>query len=378
MTSSNEPGNDAIAGAPKFLQATIASQEGLGHEPIRIPRPALQSFTAAFFTKLGLTPEEAEGAAEILVTSDLRNIESHGVPRLDMYLFMFREKIFVPDAPFQIVRESGATALVDGGGGLGMVVGRKAMELAIRKARETGIGMVAVTNSSHFGMAGFYAEMAVKHDMIGLSMTNAAPQHIPTNGRTPRLGTNPLAFAAPAKEERPFLLDMATTAVAYGKIEIAARYERPVPLGWGFDENGQPTTDSLAILKSRTLNPLGSFSELSSHKGYGLASLVDILTGVLSGMGHSVKVSRLRAGHFFGALRIDAFRDVAEFKAEMDEFIRDMHATPPATGAERVYVAGEKEYLAQEENLRLGIPLHPKVVHRLRELGKEFGIAVEF
>ncbi len=347
---------------------------GLGNEAIRVPVQPLKDFTATFLQKLGLNEAEARRAAEILVTSDLRGIESHGVPRLDMYLNMQRANVFNPQAPFTITRETGSTALVDGNGGLGLVVGPKAMDLAISKAESAGIGMVAVTHSSHFGIAGYYAELAVAHDMIGLSMTNAAPQGVPTGGREARLGTNPIAFAAPTKNEYPFLLDMATTAVAYGKIEIAARREEPIPIGWSLDESGQPTSDAQLALRIHRMTPLGSNAELSSHKGYGLGVMVDILVGVLSGMGHSAKVGRWRAGHFFGAMRIDAFRDVEEFKADMDAMIRDLHSTPTAEGVSRVYVAGEKEYLAQAENLQLGVPLHPKVVHRLKELGQEFDI----
>jgi LDH2 family malate/lactate/ureidoglycolate dehydrogenase len=331
-------------------------------------------FTTTFFVRLGLTEEEARGAAEVLVTSDVRNIESHGVPRLDMYLHLFRAGMISPNAPYTVVRETPATALVDGGNGLGLVVARKAMQLAIDKAKASGVGLVAVTNSTHFGIAGYHAERAIAHDMIGMAMTNAGPLVVPTFGTEARLGTNPIAFAAPAKEERPFLLDMATSAVAYGKIEIAARLERAIPVGWGLDENGQPTTDPFVVLRSRRLTSLGSTDELSSFKGYGLGAMVDILTGVLSGMGHSMKVQTLRAGHFFGAIRIDAFRDADEFKAEMDELIRDLHNTPKVEGAARVYVAGEKEYLAQEENLKLGVPLHPKVVYRMKQLAQELDI----
>jgi LDH2 family malate/lactate/ureidoglycolate dehydrogenase len=295
-----------------------------------------------------------------------------------MYLTMLREGLVRTDAAFTVVRETGATALVDANQGLGLVMARRAMELAISKAQTSGVGMVAVTNSSHFGIAGYYAEMALRHDMIGLAMTNASPLVVPTGGTEAKLGTNPLAFAAPAKNELPFLLDMATSAVAYGKIEIAARFEKPIPAGWGVDDKGQTLTDPFEVLYHRRLSPLGSMPELSSFKGYGLGTMVDILVGVLSGMGHSVKVKRLTAGHFFGALRIDAFRDVDEFKAEMDEMIRDLHNTARAEGVNHIYVAGEKEFLAEQENRRLGVPLHPKVVHRLKQISEEFAIPWNF
>lgn len=348
-----------------------------GTEVVRVPVQALLDFVVAFMRKMGLNRDQAAQAAEILVASDLRGIESHGVPRLDMYMEMFRRGIIKADATSIIERESGATALVNGGNGLGLVVGPPAMQLAIDKARVTGVGMVAVKNSSHFGIAGYYAGMALPHDMIGLAFTNASPLGVPTGGREHRFGSNPLAFAAPAGQELPFVLDMATTVVSLGKIEIAARAGKTLPVGWGLDPAGHPTTDPHLVVKSRLVAPLGSLPELSSHKGYGLAVMVDILCGVLSGMGHGMRLPPLQAGHFFGALRVDAFRDLAEFKAEMDEMIRTLRATSPAEGVERVYVAGEKEHLAEVENRRLGVPLLTGVVQRLLELGQELGISPE-
>lgn len=352
---------------------TRASQGGV----VRVPVEPLLEFVTAFLQKMGLSQTEAGEAAEILVASDLRGIESHGVPRLDMYMEMFRKGFIRPDAPFTIERESGATALVDGGGGLGLVVGRRAMQLAIDKARTAGVGMVAVTNSSHFSIAGYYAAMALPHDMIGLAFTNSGPLGVPTGGRESRFGSNPLAFAAPAGEELPFVLDMATTVVSLGKIEIAARNGKTLPTGWGMETDGLPSTDPLAVIRNRLVAPLGSLPELSSYKGYGLAVMVDILCGVLSGMGAGMRLPRLRAGHFFGALKIEAFRDAAEFKADMDLMIRDLKNTPPVAGVDRVYVPGEKEFLAEVENRRLGVPLLPGVVQRMLEIGQELGITLE-
>jgi LDH2 family malate/lactate/ureidoglycolate dehydrogenase len=374
MTEPHEDVSNEPKALSSLMQRSLGGPEGLGNEAIRVPVDWLHDFAAAFLTRFGFSEEEARGAAEILVKSDLRNIESHGVPRLEMYRQMFLQEIARPNAPYTIVRETPATALVDGGGGLGLVVGRKAMQLAIAKAEQTGVGLVTVTNSSHFGIAGFYAEMALAHDMIGLSMTSSSAIGVPTFGRERRLGSNPIAFAAPTKDEFPFLLDMATTLVALGKVEIAARQGRPIPEGWGLDSKGQPTTDPVAVLNSLNLTMLGSTPEMSSHKGYGLATMVDILTGVLSGAGPSYQLARLKAGHFFGAFRVDGFRDVEEFKADMDELIRGLRATPLAEDAERVYVAGEKEYLAEEQNLRLGVPLHPKVVYQLKQYSQEYNI----
>ncbi len=373
-----QPGLEHLDRLLNSSARSVGGPSNLGNQPIKVDFDALKEFTTLFFEKLGWSRPEASGAAEILVTSDVRNIESHGVPRLEMYLNMARSGTARPNAPFSIERETLSTALVDAGGGLGMVVGRRAMEMAIQKANLAGIGMVTVKNSSHFGIAGYYAEMALKHDMIGMAMTQSNPVGVPTNGRVPMLGSNPLALAAPTNEEYPFLLDMATTSVALGKVEIAARMELPVPEGWGLDKNGQPTTDPLTILQERTLTPLGSTSILSSHKGYGLQVMVDILCGVLSGMGHSFKVGPLQAGHFFCAMQVEAFRPIAEFRAEMDEMIRDLRATPPVSGAARVYVAGEKEYMAEKENLVKGVPLHPKVLFQLKQLSQELDIPFPF
>lgn len=343
-------------------------------DTVRVPVGPLERYTQAIFERVGVPAADAAVAAEVLIRSDVRGIESHGVPRLDWYVRLIRAGEIVTHPDWQIVRETPAAATVDGGGGLGMVVGKRAMELAIAKAEQVGCGFVTVTNSRHYGIAGYYAELALAHDMIGLSMTNAAPCAVPTFGTEPRFGTNPLAIAIPAGEELPFLLDMATTTVAYGKLEIAARQGKPVPEGWALDQAGQPTTDPVVGMASRNLLPLGSTPLMSNFKGYGLGVAVDVLCGVLSGFGHGPLLGWLHAGHFFGAWRVDAFRPLDEFKANMDEMIRGLHATPVAPGYERVLIAGEREFLAERENRARGIPLHRSSASMLEKLGQDLGV----
>src|SRR6185295_4178268 len=253
----------------------------------------------------------------------------------------------------------------------------RAMRVAIEKARAAGCGLVSVTNSRHFGIAGHFAKQALGHDMIGIAMTNAYPQAVQTGGATASLGTNPISIAAPAGDERPFVLDVATSVGAAGKAEIALRQGKPLPQGWLVDREGQPTTDPSVIFGGGgALLPLGSFPELSSHKGYGLAVAVDVLCGVLSGAGYGAVLdpSGWSTGHFFGAIRIDAFRALPGFTAMMDEMIRYLRSVPSVPGHGRMYVHGEREFETEAERRASGIPLHPQVVASLEALTPEVGV----
>jgi LDH2 family malate/lactate/ureidoglycolate dehydrogenase len=274
----------------------------------------------------------------------------------------------------RIVSESVSTALIDGDCGMGMVIGHRAMELAIAKAKQSGIGMVGVRNSRHYGMSAYYAMQALPHDMIGIAMTNASRQVVPTFGREARFGTNPMCFAVPADKELPFVLDMATTTAAAGKLELAARMEKAIPLGWALNENAQATDDPRVAQKARRLLPLGGSRDSGSHKGYGLAIVVEILCGVLTGTLTALNADQDPRGHFFGAIRIDAFRPVAEFKQDMDRLIQELKSTPPIAGQDRVYVAGEIEFETAEERTERGIPLLPSVLKGLREVGEQLGV----
>jgi len=266
-------------------------------------------------------------------------------------------------------------------------VAYRAMDRAIKKALDLGVGFVSVRNSNHYGIAGYYAMMALEHDCIGISMTNAGVLVAPTFGRNAVLGTNPISVAAPAAEERPFVLDMATSIVPRGKLEVYHRLGKSIPLGWALDETGTPTTDTERVLENFKdkkrggggLLPLGGAGELlGGHKGYGLSLMVDVLSGVLSGAAYANLVYPKddagtplpsNIGHFFGAWRIDAFRPAEEFKATMDDLQRRLKAAPKAKGQDRIYIQGEKEYEAEARHSREGIPLSPKVAADLRALG---------
>jgi len=277
--------------------------------------------------------------------------------------------------PF-VVKETESTALLDGDGGLGGFVSTRGMELAIAKAMKTGVGLVTVTNSHHFGIAGHYAMLALPHGMIGVAMTNAASQVVPTYGKTAMLGTNPLSIAAPADAERPFVLDMATSVGAAGKAEIALRQGKTMPDGWLVDSDGRPTTNPKVLWAGGSLLPLGSFPELASYKGYGLAVAVDILCGVLSGAGYSSVLDPIRGdtGHFFMAVQIEAFRPLGLFRVMMDQMLRALKSAETALGGERVHIHGERELDAQRDRLANGIPLHPIVLDSLRRLAGDLGV----
>jgi len=355
----------------------------------------LKSFCIQVFEELGVAPSDAQIASDVLVSADLRGVDSHGVARLSRYYVKYLKQGMVP-ARFetQIVHETPTTAVMDGGAGLGLVVAYRAMELAIAKARKHYVGFVAVRNSTHYGMAGYYAMMALKHDMIGISSTNAKAIVLPTLGRDPMLGTNPISIAVPAGQERPFVLDMATSIVPQGKLEVYERLGKPIPLGWATDEKGQLTTDTSRALKNVIerrgggLLPLGGLGEeMGGHKGYGLALAVDIFSGMLSGAAYLALTDPVdktgrplpsNLGHFFGAFRVDGFRPLSEFKSGMDDLIRRLRDSSKMKGASRIYIHGEKEFETAEQRRREGIPLNPKVVLDLQNIAKELRLPAPF
>ncbi len=354
-------------------------------DTIRMQEKPLREFCEQVLQKLGVPPEDARVTTDVLVLADLRGIDSHGVARLQRYVTGLKEGYMKPTDQSRIVRETKATALIDGGQSLGQVVSRKAMGLAIKKAKDTAVGIVSVRNSNHYGIAGYYTLMALEHDLIGVSMTNAAPLVVPTFGRTAVLGTNPISLTAPADKEKPFVLDMATSVVPRGKIEVYDRLGKPIPHGWAVDETGKSTTNPSAVLKALAkrlgggLLPLGGEGEeFSGHKGYGLALMVDVLSGVLSGAATGLQVyldeKRPDVGHFFMALDPAAFRPLDEFKRDMDRLARELKDSPKAHGQERIYVHGEKSFARMEMYRREGIPLNVKVVEQLRKIGAELGV----
>ncbi|HWP24239.1 MAG TPA: Ldh family oxidoreductase [Candidatus Binatia bacterium] len=343
----------------------------------RVNAEKLMRFVARSFERLGVTGEDAAIAAKVLVAADLRGVDTHGVIRFQpqaWYVKWLIEGSMTARPRIQTISESASTALIDGDRGMGMVIGHRAMEMAIEKAKQSGIGMVAVRNSRHYGMSAYYAMLALPHDMIGIAMTNASRQVVPTFGREARFGTNPMCFAVPADRERPFVLDMATTTAAAGKLELAARQGKAIPVGWALDENARSTVDPRVAQKARRLLPLGGSREGGNHKGYGLAMVVEILCGVLTGTLTALNADQDPRGHFFGAIRLDRFRPASDFKRDMDRLIRELKATPPIDGEERVYVAGEIEFETAEERAERGIPLLPSVLKGLREVGDLVGV----
>jgi L-2-hydroxycarboxylate dehydrogenase (NAD+) len=359
-------------------------------ETRNLPWPRLHEFSAAVFRHLGVSDVEAGLAADVLSAADRRGIDSHGVARLRTYYDLLSIGRINPRPRPRIVRETASTATVDGDNGLGLVVGPWANDVAMAKAAAAGSGWVAVGNTNHYGIAGYYVMKAIERDMIGWSMTNASKGVAPLWGGERVLGTNPIAIGFPAGEEPPIVLDMATCTVAYGKIEIAMREGHPIPLGWAIDRDGYPTTDPRAMHEGGALVPLGSDREHGGHKGYGLAVAVDVLCAVLSGAnwGPFAPPFALRQpeperrvgkgiGHFFGAMRIDAFRDVDEFKAQIDDFIRTLRATRPAPGTSGPLIAGDPERLAQKERDVHGVPLIAAVLEDLRDIARRTGIPLD-
>jgi LDH2 family malate/lactate/ureidoglycolate dehydrogenase len=357
---------------------------------IRVQAEPLKSFCVQALKRLDVPEEDARITADVLVAADLRGINSHGVARLRRYVEGLRDGVMIAQPDTAVVTETPTTVLIDAGGGLGQPVSYRAMEKAIEKAAASGAGFATVRNSNHYGIAGYYAMMALEHDCIGISMTNAAVLVVPTFGRDAMLGTNPISVAVPAGEEWPFVLDMATSTVPRGKLEVYRRREKSIPLGWATDETGTPTDKTgrvLDNLKERAgggLLPLGGAGELlGGHKGYGLTLLVDVLCGVLSGAAYANLVypkdtegNPLPAaiGHFFGAWRVDAFRPVEAFKGTMDDLQQRLKSVPKAEGQDRIYIHGEKEYEEAERNARKGVPLNPKVAADLRAIGDELGV----
>lgn len=337
----------------------------------------LTRFVSRSFEKLGVPAGDAEIAANVLVASDLRGVDTHGVIRFNphaWYIKWLREGVMTAKPNIRVIKENASTALLDADNGMGFVAGHRAMELAIKKARESGVGIVTVRNSRHYGMSAYYSMLALPHDMIGIAMTNASRQVVPTFGREARFGTNPISFAIPAQQEQAFVLDMATTTAAAGKLELAIRLGKPVPTGWALNEKAEPTTDPKVAQQARRLLPLGGSRESGSHKGYGLGILVEILCGVLTGTLTALNPNQEPRGHFFGAIDPSAFRPAAEFKADMDRLIRELKSTPPVEGESRVYVAGEIEFDTAEERSERGIPLHSSVLNGLRDVAAQLGV----
>ena len=352
-------------------------------EARNFPAEYLSNFSVEVFKHFGVSKSDAEQAADVLAKSDLRGIDSHGVARLHTYFEMLELGRINPKPKIKIVREKASVAAIDGDNGLGLVVGPKANEIAMDKAEQHGSGWVSVCNTNHFGIAGYYPLKALERDLIGWAMTNSTKLVAPLWGAERMLGTNPIAIAFPGYKEPPIVIDMATSAVAYGKIEIALRKQAPVPKGWIINKHGGDTTDPQDMIDGGAQLPLGSEFELGGHKGYGLGAMVDILTAVLSGAnwGPFAPPFALRQeiparsvgkgiGHFFGAMEIDGFIDKNEFKRQIDEWRRVLKATKPAAGTGGPLIPGDPERIAEARRSREGIPLLKPVVDDLVDISR--------
>jgi L-2-hydroxycarboxylate dehydrogenase (NAD+) len=333
----------------------------------------LTDFVARAFRKVGVPDVDARIAANMVVATDLRGIDSHGLPRLaQMYIKGLREGRINPNPNTSILSHAPSTAIMDGDRGLGFVVGYRAMMETMRMADSIGSGFVAVRNSTHFGAGGNYAMMALQRDMIGISMTKGAKGMLVPGSIGRGANINVISMAFPAKEEAPFVLDMATSVVAAGKIEIARREGKSMPEGWAVNREGKPITDPRQYFaEGSALLPLGGVPQTGSYKGFGLAVAVDILCGVLSG---SMAGAQIAGNHFFGALRINGFMPTDDFKKAMDETTRAYRALPRAPGVDRIYLPGEIESEIEKRRRIEGIPLHPTVVASLQDMARELGI----
>jgi L-2-hydroxycarboxylate dehydrogenase (NAD+) len=345
----------------------------------------LEKLTLNIFKKIGCSPEDARLATEVLLNADLRGIDSHGIARLSGYVRLWEAKRINARPNIRVVHESPSTAVVDGDSGLGLVVAPKAMEIAMEKASKAGTGWVAVKNSNHFGIAGHHAMMALQHDMIGMAMTNASPLVAPTFSVERLLGTNPIAVAIPADKQPPFVADFATTTAANGKLEILQRKNAEAPVGWIQKKNGEPSTNPHELKEGGALIPLGSDREHGSHKGFCLGAWVDIFSAVLSGANYGPWVPPFVSflappadpvgegiGHFFGAMRIDAFRPASEFKSHMDNWITRFRSAKTVDGQQAVIIPGDPEREMSKERSTNGIPINEKVVEDLRLLALKY------
>jgi LDH2 family malate/lactate/ureidoglycolate dehydrogenase len=340
-----------------------------GVRELLVSAETLRRQLSAIFAAWGMPDEKIATTVDVMLWADLAGIDSHGAGMMTHY-HRLREAGKITLQPLvTVVRETPVTALVDGGGGLGHVPSVAAMTLACDKAAAVGVGVAAVRNSHHYGAAGAYADIAV-----------ARPAVVPLWGADAMFGTNPIAFAAPAKRNPPFLLDMATSTAAVGKLSIAARKGKTVPVGWAVDSHGQPLTDPNEAIVERRLTPLGVDREMGGHKGYGLAMMVEILCTTLSGAqfgpvrdARDPDAARHDVGHFFLALDPGAFREPSDFQADLDDMIDALHATRPVDPTQPVLVAGDPEIAARKARLRDGIPLTGRLVQELRDVATAAG-----
>ncbi|NSW92217.1 MAG: Ldh family oxidoreductase [Firmicutes bacterium] len=355
-----------------------------------LPYDLAENFMIDAFKAIGVPEEDAKICADVLITADKLGIDSHGVGRFKtIYYDRIKEGIQNPVTNFEIIKEGYTTAVVDGHDGMGHVIGKKAMQIAIDKAKKYGMGMVAVRNSNHYGIAGYYALIAVEEGMIGITGTNARPSVAPTFGVENMLGTNPLTFGIPTDEEFPFLLDCATSVSQRGKIEMYDRANKDIPVGWVIDENGNYRTDTKQVLIDLTkgkaaLTPLGGIGEEGAgYKGYGYATVVEILSSalqegaflkMLSGFDENGNKVPYRLGHFFIAIDISAFTELEKFKKTAGDILRQLRASKKMPGHDRIYTPGEKEYITMQERKDKGVPFNEALQRQFIQVRNELGL----
>ena len=349
----------------------------------RFPVETVRDQIAACLAAFGMPAENVAITANVMVDADTRGIDTHGVSCIPNYYLRWQNNMITMDAAVTVVRDGPVTALLDAGGGLGYVPAVRAMTMAIEKAKAHGLAAVSVANSAHYGAAGYYTRMAAHEGLIGFATTNTSGGRVvPTFAAEGRLGTNPIAFAAPARRHPAFDLDMATSTVASGKIRNKAVEGLPLPLGWAVDKDGRPTTDSSTYWEGTLMTPLGGTPENASYKGYGLAAMVEILSAALCGASlvtsgnHGKRTpGSMEIGHFFLAIDPTAFRPAGAFEDTVDELIDSLHATDPADPAQPVMVAGEPQLRIAAEREKSGIPIPPGLRERIAELAEETGAA---
>ncbi|PPA70405.1 Ldh family oxidoreductase [Jeotgalibacillus proteolyticus] len=343
--------------------------------PTKFDWEKLQQFCIEIFEKNGLSNKDATTVSESLVQANLRGVDSHGVVRTSIYIKRVEEGLINPEAEIAMEQEKGAVTLLNGQNHFGAVVGTKAMNMAIRKSKKYGAALVGVKGSNHFGTGAYYALKAIEQDTLLIVVSNASQTMPPTGGVRPFLGTNPLAVGVPAGKEQPFVLDMATSVVARGKIIVAAQKNEEIPLGWAIDCNGTETTDAQAALD-------GSVLPLGGAKGYGISMFIDILSGVLTGAGFGKYVNNMyenwndpqNVGHFFIAIDINQFMPVDQFKSRMDLYIQEIKAEPKAPNVKEIFIPGEIEKRIEEERKKNGIALPEKLVEEFIQLGEKYGL----
>ncbi len=354
-----------------------------------LPVKKIYNLIKTVLIKLGVPENDAKICADILIAADLSGIESHGIGRLYYYYDRIKAGVHKTKTRIDVIRDKKAIAVWEGNHSMGHVIAFKAMRDAIEKAKKYGLGSVAVRNSTHFGIAGYYPKMAATQNMIGMTFTNARPAISPTFGTRPMLGTNPIAFGAPSDLEFPFLFDAATSITQRGKIEVLKRENKPMPAGWAIDKTGNPFLDTNQFLndlvaQNAAFLPLGGAEEkFGSHKGYSLAVMVEILSSALQagnfmhglhGLNNGKRVP-YRIGHFFMAIDIEAFTEVSEFKKITGGIMRQLQDSPKVKGKNRIYVAGEKEYLKEKEIRKNGIPINPALQNEIRIMLAELDIS---